>query len=135
MKQPESYDELAINFELQLYELGRALYPQSRRVLDGLVTTYSAAGRHEEALAASLKLLALEPDNPRYHYNYACGLCCVGRRDDALAALQHAISLGFSDYEYLTADPDLAPLRDCPEFREYQKKALVQRSQRLKQAD
>ncbi|MCZ7607093.1 MAG: hypothetical protein M5U25_13685 [Planctomycetota bacterium] len=114
MKQPESYDELAINFELQLYELGRALYPQSRRVLDGLVTTYSAAGRHEEALAASLKLLALEPENPRYHYNYACGLCCVGQRDDALAALQHAISLGFSDYEYLTADPDLAPCATAP---------------------
>ncbi|MCB9931940.1 MAG: hypothetical protein H6841_00800 [Planctomycetes bacterium] len=135
MKQPDAHDELAINFELQLYELGRTLYPQSRRVLDGLVTTYAAAGRHEEALQVSLKLLALEPDNSRYHYNYACGLCCLGRREEALAALQHAIAIGFNDFEYLTGDPDLTPLRDCPEFREFQQKALVQRSQRLKQAD
>ncbi|MCB9895644.1 MAG: hypothetical protein H6839_14450 [Planctomycetes bacterium] len=135
MKQSESHDELSINFELGLYELGRTLYPRSRRVLDGLVVTYAAAGRHADALQASAELLKAEPDNPRHHYNYACGLCCLGRTEEALAALEKACQLGFTDFEHLTNDPDLTPLRDCPQFREFQKKALVQRSQRLKKTD
>ena len=135
MKQSESHDELAINFELGLYELGRTLYPRSRRIMDGLVNTYSAAGRHEEALKVARELIGLEPENARFHYNYACGLCSVGRTEDALVVLNRACELGFSDFEYLTNDPDLTPLREHPEFREFQKKALVQRSQRLKKTE
>ena len=135
MKQSDSRDELALNFELGMYELGRELYPKSRRVLDGLVTTYAAAGRHDDALRVAAELVQADPTNPRYHYNYACSLCCSGRREEAMQMLQKAVELGFDDFDYLTHDPDLEPLRDCPEFREYQKRALVQRSQRLKGVD
>ena len=135
MKQSDAYDKLAIEFELGMYELGRELYPRNRRVLDGLVSTYSAAGRHEDALRMAGELIRSEPENARYHYNYACGLCCLERLEEAMESLQRAVELGFSDYEYLTKDPDLEPLRSLPAFREFQKKALVQRSQRLKEAD
>lgn len=118
-----------------MYELGRELYPANRRVLDGLVTTYSAAGRYEDALRTADELIRAEPRNARHHYNYACGLCCLERLEEAMLSLQKAVELGFHDYEYLTKDPDLEPLRSLPAFREFQKKALVQRSQRLKEAD
>ncbi|MCA8911677.1 MAG: hypothetical protein KDB82_08220 [Planctomycetes bacterium] len=135
MKQSDSRDELALNFELGMYELGRELYPRSRRVMDGLVSTYAAAGRHNEALEMAAELVKADASNARYHYNYACSLCCVGQCEEALVALEKAIELGFDDFDFLTRDPDLEPLRDCPQFREYQKKALVQRSQRLKEVD
>lgn len=135
MKQSDSYDRLAIEFELGMYELGRELYPRNRRVMDGLVSTYSAAGRHEDALRMANELIKAEPDNARHHYNYACGLCCLERLDEAMECLQKAVELGFNDFEYLTKDPDLEPLRSLPAFREFQKKALVQRSQRLKETD
>src|SRR5688500_12897948 len=46
----DSRDELTLEFELGIYELGRSLYPRNARVLDGLVTTYAAVGRHQESL-------------------------------------------------------------------------------------
>lgn len=135
MKQPDDKDELTLSFELGMYELGRELYPKSHRVMDGLVTTYAAAGRHEDAVGLAAELVKADAFNPRYHYNYACSLCCAGRCEEAIQMLKKAVDLGFSDFDFLTRDPDLEPLRDCPEFREYQKRALVQRSQRLKEVD
>jgi tetratricopeptide (TPR) repeat protein len=135
MKQSDGHDRLALEFELGMYELGRELYPRNRRVLDGLVSTYSAAGRYEDALRTAGELIQAEPDNARHHYNYACGLCCLERVDEAMEYLRKAVELGFDDFEFLTRDPDLEPLRSLPAFREFQKRALVQRSQRLKEAD
>jgi len=59
-------------------------------------------------------------------YNAACGesLLAAGapaaeqarRKDAAMARLEQALELGFSDLEQMRADPDLAVLRDDPRF-------------------
>lgn len=48
-------------------------------------------------------------------YNLACYWALTGKRNQALAALGRAVKLGFSG-TLLTRDPDLASLRDDPEF-------------------
>jgi tetratricopeptide (TPR) repeat protein len=130
MKQSDSRDELTLAFELGIYELGRSLYPRNARVLDGLVTTYAAVGRHEDSLQTVGRLIELEPQNPRHHYNRACNLCRLGLAEDALRALLQAIEMGFDDFEFLTKDADLALLHEFPKFHEFRKRALIQRNRR-----
>ena len=36
----------------------------------------------------------------------------------ALATLRQSIAAGYSDFRHMASDPDLAPLRDLPEFKE-----------------
>jgi tetratricopeptide (TPR) repeat protein len=130
MKNSDSRDELTLDFELSMYELGRSLYPRNARVLDGLVTTYAAVGRHDDSLATVGRLIELEPHNPRHQYNRACNLCKLGETEEALRALLQAVAMGFDDFEYLTTDPDLAFLHEFPQFNEFYKRAKAQRSRK-----
>jgi len=49
-------------------------------------------------------------------YNAACIYCSLQRKSDALDALRKAWEAGFKDSIWARRDPDLAPLRDEPEF-------------------
>ncbi len=51
-----------------------------------------------------------------WYYNLACALALQGKREEALAALDQALSLGFLDIEHVLQDPDLAALRDTEAF-------------------
>ena len=82
--------------------------------------------------------MALGPTSPDDLYNLACGrgvLVAALRKaspepneDDerreakhvaaALATLRQAVAAGYSDFKHMATDPDLAPLRDLPEFQE-----------------
>lgn len=134
-EQRDAFDKLATEFEIGMFELGRELQPRNDRVLDGLVVSYCAAGRHGDALEATSELVARCPDNPRYHYNHACVLCVLGELDEACESLGRAVELGFDDFDFMCKDPDLKHLRDRPEFLEWQKRALTQRSRRQKDVD
>lgn len=50
------------------------------------------------------------------YYNLACISSIRGRKADCLRYLQKAIDLGFTDYEWLEEDGDLAPMREDPAF-------------------
>lgn len=134
-QRPDVFERLATEFEISIFELGRELQPRNNRVLDGLMSAYCADGRHREALELASELIRRDDANSRYHYNRACVLSVLGRLDDACEALCDAVERGFEDFEFMCKDPDLEPLRDRPEFREFKKRALVQRSQRHKKVD
>ena len=55
---------------------------------------------------------------------------------DALATLREAITAGWKDFDQIHKDPDLAPLREVPEFKvlfkSSQKKSLAIGGERLK---
>jgi len=82
----------------------------------------ASAGRSDEARAAAACALKLSPDDPLMLYNGACTFACLGDRKMALEALTRAVDAGFEFAEWIRRDPDLASLRDEPEF-----KALVDR--------
>ena len=73
------------------------------------------AGQAADAVGAVAKLRELGAATANQLYNAACvySLCA-----SALATLREAIAVGWKDFAHMQKDPDLAPLRDLPEFKE-----------------
>jgi tetratricopeptide (TPR) repeat protein len=123
---PDDRDPLSAigdKFEIALLEERTRDQPLDLEALHHLADAYSARGRWQEALAADLRLVALEPDRAEYRYDLACSLARVGRADEAFAALARAVDLGFRCRDLLVADPDLETLRADPRWA-----ALVRRA-------
>lgn len=68
---------------------------------------------------------SLNPKDKMVHYNLAALFSLNGQRDRGLDALDKALDLGFSDYDAIRTDPDLANLRRDPEFRKVLEKHKV----------
>jgi tetratricopeptide (TPR) repeat protein len=83
---------------------------------------YTQRGRFEHSLKVDQQLSQLEPSNPLVFYNLACSHSLNGEFDDAVSALEKAISLGYRDFKWLTKDPDLRRLRKHPLYRLIQDK-------------
>jgi tetratricopeptide (TPR) repeat protein len=87
-----------------------------------------ALGRTDEAAGVTRERMRLWPGNPIELYNAACefALCIpiaerdVARRsyaDEAMAALRAAVAAGWSNAAHTARDPDLASLRERPDYR------------------
>jgi tetratricopeptide (TPR) repeat protein len=125
MYEPD-YDEISLAFELDIYHLGRRLFPRNGRVLDGLSLALCMSGRYAEAEPVLRELTTLKPENPRVRYNLACTLCRLERPEEAMLELGRAVEEGFRDAEIMARDPDIEPLRALPGFEELQKRVRAQ---------
>ncbi len=72
--------------------------------------------RRDEALSETGKALDLSPDDPLILYNCACVYSRLGEIERALVALRQSIEKGHAAFGWMRNDPDLAPLREHPEF-------------------
>jgi tetratricopeptide (TPR) repeat protein len=72
--------------------------------------------RKDEALREGDKALEISPDDPLILYNCACLYARLGESQRAIEALRQGISNGYADYGWMRNDPDLASLRDNPDF-------------------
>jgi Zn-dependent protease len=80
-----------------------------------LQTAAFEAGDYD--LSAEAGVLALERGGAPYiAYNVACAHARAGRSDQAMEWLKRAVDAGYSDFESLERDPDLAVLRENPDF-------------------
>lgn len=104
-------------FETQFFESILRNNPSDTTVLELLGGLYTRQGRITDGLRVDRRLVRLQPTNATAHYNLACSLALVKRTADALRSLRRAVSLGYDDYEFMSEDPDLAGLREHPEFR------------------
>ena len=103
-------------FEMRFFEsvLRRdSTYTEVIEILGGLYTRH---GRISDGLKMDRKLVRLQPANATAHYNLACSLALLRRKDDALRSLQQAIALGYRDYDWMLQDPDLEELKTHPDF-------------------
>jgi len=91
--------------------------PRDVDTLEALGDLYTRAGRYEDGLAVDRTLAELEPDDMTIWYNLGCSLALLKKREDALKALKQALELGFSDYEWMSRDPDLNSMREDGEFK------------------
>lgn len=77
---------------------------------------YTERGSFENSLKVDQQLSKLDPRNPLAFYNLACSYSLNGDQQQAAAALNQALSLGYKDFRWLVRDPDLRTLRQDPAF-------------------
>ena len=75
-----------------------------------------AAGHVDEAIAAFRRAAESPLARASSFYNLACALAVKGDKDGAIEALGKAIDNGYRDVAAMSADTDLASLRDDPRF-------------------
>jgi TolB-like protein/Flp pilus assembly protein TadD len=78
-------------------------------------------GRKDEAIAEGAAALELAPGDSLMLYNCACLYAQLGEKTRAIATLRDAIAAGVTNFPWMVRDPDLASLRDDPEFIEMSK--------------
>jgi tetratricopeptide (TPR) repeat protein len=106
-----------LDFEIDFFERILSRDPNYVEVLLNLGELFSAKGCHRRALQVDLRLAQLRPRSETVMYNLACSHAMLNQKSEALEALRQAVALGYSDVEYLLADPDFAGLRGHPAFQ------------------
>jgi len=91
--------------------------PKYVEALQILGDHYTQRGKLEAGLKVDQQLAQLEPSNPLVFYNLACSYSLTDELDQAVAALEKALALGYRDFKWLAKDPDLRRLRKHPIFR------------------
>ena len=104
-------------FDIAFFEAIHSRVPSYVDVIELLGGLYTKTGRIADGLRMDRKLVRLQPDNSTAHYNLACSLGLCKRRADALRALRKAITLGYTDRDWMLKDPDLECLKNDPDFK------------------
>jgi tetratricopeptide (TPR) repeat protein len=105
-----------LEFEIRFFE---GVVRRDRDFIEALQIlgdAYTKTGQWEKGLKIDRRLARLCPDNPLVFYNLACSYSVMGKLDEAFAALDKAIKLGYHDARWLAQDPDLENLRRDSRF-------------------
>jgi tetratricopeptide (TPR) repeat protein len=105
------------DFEIAFFESVLRKNPKYTEVIEILGELYTRTGRIEDGLRMDRRLVRLLPDDANAYYNLACSLALKKRNTEALATLKKAVSLGYSDIDWLLQDPDLETLKKLPAFK------------------
>ena len=102
--------------EMNFLEQVRRRCPAYRPVNEVLGDLYTKIGRFADGLEVDLTLAQAHPGDPYVWYNLGCSYALTGRPDDAFAALERAIGLGYADRGWLLKDDNLKALHNDPRF-------------------
>jgi tetratricopeptide (TPR) repeat protein len=105
------------SFDIAFFESVLKREPGYEDVIELLGGLYTKTGRIADGLKMDRKLVKLQPDNATARYNLACSLALSKRKADALRALLEAVKLGYTDYDWMSQDPDLENLKNASEFK------------------
>ncbi len=111
-------EEAFESFELRMLKALLDAVPNDANVLFQLGAALTKAGDHERALEVDRKLVNIRQEDPISHYNLACSYSNLGKKDQALDALEEAFKLGYWDLEHMEQDPDLDNIKDDPRYHE-----------------
>jgi len=107
-----------LDFDIAFYESILQRDPNYVDVLRCQGELLTRKGLHERALKIDRRLAKLLPNDAIVRYNLACSLALNGKPDEAVSALRRALECGYTDFDHLESDGDLAALRDHPEYLE-----------------
>jgi len=113
-----SKSEALLEFEIVFYERLLRAYPNFVDVLIPLADAYTRRGLYDKGLQIDLRLAQLRPHDSLTWYNLACSYALLKRIEEAVGALRRAFESGYTDVAHLQQDPDLANLRQSPQFRQ-----------------
>jgi len=91
--------------------------PEDTRARILLASRYAELGRRNEAIQELEKVQTLGSTDPHTIYNVACTYSLLQMKEQALTTLKRAAEAGFSEWDLAARDPDLACLREEPEFK------------------
>lgn len=83
---------------------------------------YTRRGRFTDGLTVDEQLARLRPHDATVLYNLACSYSLTDRAEEAIEALHRALGAGYSDFDWMAKDPDLAALRKNPLFEKVRAK-------------
>ncbi|MBI3831224.1 MAG: hypothetical protein HY291_17025 [Planctomycetes bacterium] len=104
------------DFEVEFCEQILSVAPNHTEALALLGETYTKRGDYAKGLEADLRLSQISPENEVVQYNLACSYALTGQKEEALAALEKAVDLGYRDLEHMRNDRDLELLRGNPRY-------------------
>jgi len=93
------------------------LVPEDTRARVLLAGAYINIGRKGEAIQQVEKVLDLGSTDPHTIYNVACTYSLLGMQTEALESLKKAAKAGFAEWDLAERDPDLARVREHPQFK------------------
>ena len=123
-KRPRQAD---LEFEIQFFAGLVRRDPRCIEALQILGDAYTKSGELKRGLQVDRKLARLCPGDPVVYYNLCCSLALLERIDDAFAALERAIRLGYRDARWLAKDPDLVNLRKDRRFAQVRARLVKKR--------
>lgn len=111
-------DVLERRFEAASTRLGAALpsYTGRPEIYHALSHVRFLLGDFRVALACARVAFAMAPDDAEIAFDIAADLAALGRGDDAFAALERAIDLGFHDAVLLANLPTFTPFHADPRY-------------------
>ena len=91
--------------------------PDNARARILLAASFADVGRRDDALRETEIAIAFDPEDPSILLNAACVNALLGLPTEALDMLRRAVQHGYWHADIVERDPDLASLRDEPEFQ------------------
>ena len=83
---------------------------------------YTRRGAFTNGLKVDEQLAQLRPDDALVHYNLACSYSLTDQIEQAGSALEKSLRLGYRDFKWIVADPDLRNLRAHTSYRKIRAK-------------
>jgi TolB-like protein/Tfp pilus assembly protein PilF len=93
------------------------LNPDDSRAATMAAVSACRLGQREDGLAWARRAVEADPDDAGVRYNVACLYALQGELEAAMAALEEAFAMGFTNRDWIERDPDLDALRDQPRFQ------------------
>jgi len=93
------------------------LVPEDVRARILLAADYAYVGRADDAVRHAQMAVTLRPNDPMVLYNAACAYGVLGRKAETLETLRQAKEKGYGNSDWVRNDPDLACVKDTPEFK------------------
>ena len=102
---------------LTLIEERLELNPDDARAWNLGALLLVSLNQPEKAIEFMKTSVAIDPDDPQLLYNVACTYAVLGRTEEALTSLEHAVDKGYGHKDWLLHDPDFNSIRETPRFR------------------
>jgi TolB-like protein/Flp pilus assembly protein TadD len=94
------------------------LVPEDVRARILLANSHALLGNEADAIRHLQTAVALRPNDSNVIYNAACTYGLFNKKAEALDMVKRAKAAGYGNWDWAARDPDLACLKDDPEFQE-----------------